>query len=59
MKTRTEIADELLADCPAESLHDHQKIAAAIERGDSKESILDMVETGRWPETYSWLKGEL
>lgn len=59
MKTRYEIADELLKDCPAESLEDHQNIAAAIKRGDNRDDILNMAETDRWPETYVWLKGEL
>jgi len=59
MKTRQEIAAELLQDCPAESLEDHQKIAAAIERGNSRDDILGMKETNDWPETYHWLKDEL
>lgn len=53
------IAIELLRNCPAESLTDHRAIAAAIERGDSREDILSMPETNRWPETYAWLDHEL
>lgn len=57
--TREQIATELLRDCPQESLEDHQAIAAALLRGDSPEQILNMTELDNWPETYSWLKGEL
>lgn len=53
------IAIELLKDCPPESLTDHTTIANAIERGDSRDVILDMPECDRWPETYVWLKSQL
>lgn len=56
---RNQIADELLRDVPDESREDHEAIADAIRRGDAAEQILAMPETDRWPETYSWLKGEL
>ncbi len=53
------IADELLRGCPDESLADHEVIAKALRRGDSKEQILGMPELDNWPETYAWLKAEL
>lgn len=53
------IAIELMKECPEESRADHQAIASAIERGDSRTTILNMDEVQRWPETYVWLKNEL
>lgn len=52
------IANELLRGCPDESLADHERIARALRRGDSKEQILCMSELNNWPETYTWLKAE-
>ena len=57
--TRQEIANELLRNCPAECLEDHEVIAQAILDGKGKDAILDMPETDRWPETWSWLNCEL
>ena len=56
---RERLAADLLRDCPAESLDDHKAIAAALLRGDSNEQVLAMDQLDAWPETYSWLKGEL
>jgi hypothetical protein len=56
---RTKLAKELLRGCPADALADHQSIAAAIARGDSRDKILNMPETDNWPETYVWLKNHL
>jgi hypothetical protein len=59
MKTRNEIADELLNGCPGESLADHTIIADAIRSDKSIDEILNMSETCRWPDTYSWISSEL
>lgn len=53
------IAAELLDGCPDESLADHQEIAAAIARGDSREKILAMPTLNEWPDTYVWVKTHL
>lgn len=59
MKTRCEIADHLMSNCPDEAIEDHEVIAEALIDGDTDEQILNYAETQRWPETYSWLKVEL
>jgi hypothetical protein len=59
MTDRNQLAAELLEGCPADSLDDHQAVAAALLRGDSNEQVLGMDQLDAWPETYSWLKGEL
>jgi hypothetical protein len=56
---RKKIAAELLTGCPDEGLADHQAIARAISRGDTKEKILLMPELDLWPDTYVWLKHQL
>ncbi len=55
--TRSELAAELLRDCPDESRADHETISRAILSGADREEILNMVEN--WPETYVWLKNNL
>jgi hypothetical protein len=57
--TRTELARELLMQCPPESFPDYQVITEALEKGLSKEEILIMPEVFRWPKTYRWLEANL
>lgn len=57
--TRSELAAELLRDCPEESMSDHQIIADAILFGHTLTVMLSMREVNNWPETYSWLKAEM
>ncbi len=59
MKTRKEIADELMTGCPDGLISDHRIVAEAITRGDSPEKILAMPELNNWPDSYSWVKSEL
>lgn len=56
---RETIARDLLDGCPADSRADHETIAAAIRRGDSRAGILAMSEVDAWPETYAWLRDRL
>jgi hypothetical protein len=56
---RTDIARELLIQCPPDSFSDYQAIVEALERGVSNETILFMPEVFRWPKTYRWLKAIL
>lgn len=53
---RKKIARELMSTCPDELEPDHQKIADAILRGESRKYILDMEETNAYPDTYVWLR---
>lgn len=53
---RSEIAAELLKDCPAESKLDHEYLAELIQDQVPWETILERPEANRWPETYRWLK---
>lgn len=57
--TRSELAAELLRDCPEESRTEHEVIARAILAGADRESVLNMTEANNWPETYAWLAAEL
>lgn len=53
------IADELMDCCPDDLEPDHQAIADAILRGETREFILSMEETNAYPDTYHWLENEL
>lgn len=55
IQTRAEIADELMRNCPSETLEDHEAIADAICGGVSLTDLLEMPEVNRWPETCLWL----
>ena len=68
MKTRTQIADELMTGCDHDEdwgqderkpWTDHETIAEAIRGGTPKCDILNMSEMESWPETYEWVKNEL
>lgn len=67
MKTRDEIADELLEGCPdtepdadgRTEQSDHETVAEAIRSGQSWEQIEQMEELNSWPESYIWVKREL
>lgn len=59
MKTRGQIAKELLKNVPKELKKDHLIIANAIKQGKSLDYILNMKETDNWPDTYFWIKSEL
>ena len=59
MQTKSQIANEMMRGCPADSRADHEAVAAALVRGDDAAAILKMAELDRWPETYVWLKSEL
>ena len=59
MINRSEIAAELVENCPVEARADHQAIASAILRGEGGAQILAMRELDMWPETYVWLRGTL
>jgi hypothetical protein len=54
-ENRKQIAKDLLKGCPTTSRQDHAVIARAVSRGDSLSQILNLPETGRWPDTYTWL----
>jgi hypothetical protein len=57
--TRAELAAELLRDCPDESdesRSDHEAISEAVLNGADRESVLNMVEGDRWPETWAYLE---
>ncbi len=56
--TRDSIAGELMQGCPEEGREDHETVAQAILLGWGIDSIMGMEELNRWPETYSWLRGE-
>jgi hypothetical protein len=56
---RTEIARELLMQCPPDSYPDYQAVVDALEQGLPKEEILFLPEVFRWPRTYKWLKERL
>ena len=49
------IAEELMRECPNESLEDHEAVADAIRGGVLLIDILGMPEVNRWPETCAWL----
>ena len=53
------IANELLSCCPDDSESEHQIIANAILRDETREFILNMEETNSYPDTHSWLESEL
>jgi hypothetical protein len=53
---RADIAAELLRGCPADTLADHEAIAAMITSGESRETVLDSTAAQNWPETHNWLK---
>jgi hypothetical protein len=55
---RDQLATELLVGCPAESLADHKKIAAAIRNGDSVSNIEDLCGDF-YPETAVWIRNRL
>jgi hypothetical protein len=59
MESFNALADELLRDCPDESLQDHEAVAAAIRRGESRDRILRLPELNRWPETWAWVKSHI
>lgn len=52
---RADIAAELLRGCPADTLADHEAIAAMITAGESRETVLNSTAAQNWPETYNWL----
>jgi hypothetical protein len=52
------LATELLVGCPAESLADHKKIAAAIRNGDSVSDVEDLCGDF-YPETAIWVRNRL
>jgi hypothetical protein len=42
-----------------QKFRDHCRIAESIERGDSRDDILNMAETSRWPGMPLWLRENL
>jgi hypothetical protein len=42
-----------------QQFRDHCRIAESIERGDSRDDILNMAETSRWPGMSIWLRENL
>jgi hypothetical protein len=69
METRYQLACEiigkLLASVPPGTAFDHERygdycrIAEAVERGDSRNAILNMPESEHWSDLVAWLKGKL
>lgn len=59
MKTRGQIALELLRDCPLETLVHHERIATRIALGDTEdELIVEMDRSGfstRYPDSFNWI----
>lgn len=53
---REKIALELLLNCPPGNFPDYHTIVEALEKGASKEDILNMPEVFKWPKTYRYLK---
>ena len=58
MKTRIQIADELINGCPDEMREDHEHIASLIRSGASKAEIESDKILNEWPDTYFWLMNE-
>jgi hypothetical protein len=56
---RVEAAENILADCPMESIKDHQIIALRLLNNSPLPIILASKECERWPETRVWLKAML
>ena len=59
MKTRNEIADELLRGVPDHTEADHKTIAEMIRSGSSFEQICNKTNIDDYPETYVWVESEI
>lgn len=54
--TRTELAVELLRDCPNDVRADHEAVADAIRNGATWDELEQMPELNSYPESYIWVK---